>query len=58
MNNKLKCHACKQVYNYTPKEYGGYCPEVQGNVCKKCWDEYMEIRNRQNKEITEWLNSK
>lgn len=52
------CHACKKEFNYTPSEYGGSSIDLNGNLCKGCWDELIEMTNRHLREIQEWVKSK
>jgi hypothetical protein len=50
--------ACGKKFEYNSKEYGGQSADLQGNLCKLCWAEYIELKNRLNKELTDWVNSK
>ena len=56
--NTLLCKACNKTFEYTPKEYGGFSNELQGNLDKTCWGELQEIKTRHGQEIQDWVNSK
>lgn len=51
---KYTCARCKNEFDYTAKSHGGYSIDRDKDLCPKCWGEYIEIKNRQYKELSKW----
>jgi len=49
---KYTCAKCKKELEY--KNYGGYAISEMKNLCPECWGEYIEIKNRHNRELSKW----
>ena len=47
---KYICSRCQKEF----EKYGGYAVVEMRNLCPECWKEYIEIKNRHHKELTEW----
>lgn len=48
------CGKCNQKLPYDTKNFGGYSVANGKSLCVKHWNEYMEIKNRQDKELSDW----
>jgi len=51
---KYKCARCRKEFEHTVKDYGGYAVDEMKNLCPECWKEYIEIKNRHNRELNNW----
>ena len=49
---KYTCDKCKKELEY--KDYGGYSVNDLKNLCPKCWNEYIEMKNRHYRELNTW----
>ncbi len=54
----FKCRVCDRVFEDTLAQFGGFSIEMNADMCKECWGEYIPMKNRHNKETEDWLNSK
>ena len=51
---KYICDKCKKEFEYSGKEYGGYCVNENKDLCPKHWEEFTEIRVRHYRELKGW----
>ncbi len=47
----------KDLKEHPDEEYGGYDIYKYKDLCKKHWDELLEIKNKRTKEIEEWWSA-
>lgn len=55
---KFTCAHCKKEFDYTVSQYGGYAVEKGWNLCRECWQSWIDMVKRHSQEITEWEEQK
>jgi hypothetical protein len=58
MKKEFRCCVCGKTKKYSPLEYAGYSEELKGDICKPCRESFRVLKEKQNKELEEWLESK
>jgi hypothetical protein len=64
MKTEFKCCVCGKTKKYSPIEYAGVSDELaketqtNGDICKHCRESFRILKEKQNRELEEWLRSK